>query len=126
MFILNQSSEENERSWTSHAIRASHSGQRDTRGTDLEGAGWKGEPRLGAVFPFEMFADSKSDSRRAIWIFQQTDGNGVKILSLGLAVGVWGGGTPGKCLSLWANLEGQCTSRGEGEWERDGLAGAWL
>ena len=88
MFILNQSSEENERSWTSHAIRASHSGQRDTRGTDLEGAGWKGEPRLGAIFPFEMFADSKSDSRRAIWIFQQTDGNGVKILSLGLAVGV--------------------------------------
>lgn len=64
--------------------------ERHTRGTDLEGAGWKGEPRPGAVFPFEMFADSKSDSRKAIWIFQQSNGNGVKILSLGLAVGVWG------------------------------------
>ena len=93
----------------------------------MGGAGWKGEPRPGAVFPLEMFADSKlaSDSQRAIWVFQQTDGNGVKTLSLGLAVGVCRG-APGKRLSLWADLEGQCTSRGEGEWERDGLAGAQL
>lgn len=49
----------------------------------------------------------------------------MKTLSLGLAVGVCQG-APGKRLSLWADLEGQCTSRGEGEWGRDGLAGAQL